>query len=149
MITKLFLSFAAVLAVGYACPATYAQDPYAFQFGYSLGFQNSFQNRLPTPPYFAIHPPVYYGKRYERPYGDSPFASFPQLRSAPDYYPVPRDTPFRTRTMVNPHVDHAPSVKVNGGPSSGEPIAVTPPRVGRTVEIINPYATEQFAFQEK
>jgi hypothetical protein len=29
---------------------------------------------LPVPPYFAIHPPVYYSHPYYRPYGWSPFA---------------------------------------------------------------------------
>jgi hypothetical protein len=34
---------------------------------YSLG-------HIPTPPYFALHPPVYYGQRYFRSYGESPYA---------------------------------------------------------------------------
>jgi hypothetical protein len=29
---------------------------------------------LPVPPYFAVHPPVYYSHPYYRPYGWSPFA---------------------------------------------------------------------------
>jgi hypothetical protein len=29
---------------------------------------------LPVPPYYAVHPPVYYGQRYYRTYGESPFA---------------------------------------------------------------------------
>ncbi len=145
MLSKLILSLAAVVALGCVCPSVQAQDPYAFQFGYSLGYQNSFRNRLPAPPYFSVFPPVYYGKRFERPYGDSPYASFPQLRSAPDYHPVPRETPIRTRTVMNPHYDPLPNVKVQGHPNDGEPVAVVPPRIGRTVEIINPFATEQVA----
>ena len=148
MFSKCILSLSAVIALGCFCQTTHAQDPFSFQFGYTLGYQNSFRNRLPTPPYFAIYPPVYYGKRFERPYGDSPFAAFPQLQSAPNYHPVPKETPIRGTTVMNPHVDHVPSVKVNGNVNH-EPVAVVPPRVGRTVEIINPYATEQFAVQGK
>ena len=144
MFSKLILSFTAVVALGCVCPSAYAQNPYAFQFGYSLGYQNSFQNHLPAPPYFSVYPPVYYGKRFERPYGDSPYASFPQLRSAPDYHPVPKETPVRSRTVMNPHVEHSPSAKVQGV-ANGEPVAVSPPRMGRTLEIINPYAADQFA----
>ena len=135
MVTKLILSIAAVLAVGNFAPSVQAQGPYGFQFGYAQGYQNSFRNRLPTPPYFAIYPPVYYGKRYERPYGDSPYAAFPQLQSAPDYHPVLKETPLRSTTVMNPQVQYS-------GPTN-EPVAVAPPRVGRTVEIINPYAMEK------
>ena len=138
MNSKLILSLSAVLALGCTGISAQAQDPYASLFGYSLGYQNSFRNRLPTPPYFAIYPPVYYGKRYERPYGDSPYASLPQLRSAPDYYPVPKETPYRTRTVMNHHVDHLPSGQVQG-----EPVAVVSPRIGKTVEIINPFVADQ------
>ena len=28
---------------------------------------------IPVPPYFALHPPVYYGQRVFRTYGESPF----------------------------------------------------------------------------
>ena len=144
MVSKLIFSFSAVLALGCIAPSAHAQGPYGFQYGYGQGYQNSFRNRLPTPPYFAIYPPVYYGKRYERPYGDSPYAAFPQLQSTPDYHPVPKETPIRTSTVLNPHVNqpnvNQPNVKVQA--QASEPVAVVPPRVGRTVEIINPHATE-------
>ena len=142
MFSKLILSIAAVVALGCICSSVQAQGPYGFQYGYTLGNQYSFRNRLPTPPYFAIYPPVYYGKRFERPYGDSPYASFPQLQSAPNYYPVPKETMTRSTTVMNPHVDHSQVI-------GDEPVAALAPRVGRTVEIINPYATEQFANQAK
>ncbi len=147
MFSKLIFSFTAVVALGCVCPSAHAQDPYAFQFGYILGNQNSFRNRLPTPPYFSVFPPVYYGKRFERPFGDSPYASFPQLRGASDYHPVPKETPVRTRTVLNPHVDSLPGPKVQGTNAIGEPVAISPPRVGRTVEVINPYAAEPIASQ--
>jgi hypothetical protein len=136
MVTKWILSVAAVLVMGGFAASAQAQGPWEYQFGYTQGYQNSFRNRLPAPPYFAIYPPVYYGQRYERPYGDSPYAAFPQLQSAPGYHPVPKETPLRTSTVLNPHAQHAVG-------SKSEPVAVVPPRVGRTVEIINPYAMDQ------
>jgi hypothetical protein len=33
---------------------------------------------VPTPPYFAIHPPVYYGGRVGMPYGNSPITRPPR-----------------------------------------------------------------------
>lgn len=83
--------FIAGLALASACltsQAAVAQDPFAFQFGYSLGFAQRYRTNVPTPPYFALHPPVYYGQRYYRPYGASPFASWPMLQPNPSYAPV-------------------------------------------------------------
>ena len=140
MMIKFSLAFSAAFSLVFAAPSAQASDPFAFQFGYTLGYQNSFRNRLPTPPYFAIHPPVYYGQRYARPYGESPFAAFSQLRSSADYYAVPKDTPFRTRSVVNSHVEHAmPQQPVS------EPVAQAIKEPGRTVVIINPFAQEQVA----
>jgi hypothetical protein len=52
--------------------------------GYYGGFNGfAIQPYVAAPPYFAIHPPVYYGKRYTRPYGVSPFAAPPQLQTNP------------------------------------------------------------------
>ena len=144
MVAKLSFALLAAFALVCAGPSAQAVDPFGFQFGYTMGYQNSFRNRLPTPPYFSIYPPVYYGKRYERPYGDSPYASFPQLRSAPDYHPVPKEVPFRTRSIVNPHVEQN---GVHGHHIHSEPIAVAAPRIGRTIEIVNPYAQDVMVTQ--
>jgi hypothetical protein len=59
-------------------------------FGYSgtlygLGY-------IPVPPYFALHPPVYYGQRVYRSYGDSPYAYAPRR-------PAPQP---RRQVVVNP-----------------------------------------------
>jgi hypothetical protein len=144
MFAKMSFVLTAFIALEFVNPACEAQDPYVFQFGYTLGYQNSFRNRLPTPPYFSVFPPVYYGKRFERPYGDSPYASFPQLRSAPDYYAVPKDAPIRTRSVSNPHVEQGARVESKARNHDGEPVAVMPPRIGRTVEVINPFVRNQF-----
>ena len=42
---------------------------------YSLG-------QIPVPPYFALHPPVYYSQPVARPYGYSPFALRPGQQPA-------------------------------------------------------------------
>lgn len=57
--------------------------PFGFYQPYGVRYSNSVR----TPPYFALNPPVYYGSRYARPYGDSPFAS-PPLLTAPSSYQV-------------------------------------------------------------
>lgn len=57
---------------------------------YSLG-------QVPTPPYFALHPPVYYSVPVPRTYGYSPYA-----------YPASMVTPEVVRepeVIVNPHVE--------------------------------------------
>ena len=94
-----------LLTIGMAIPAQ-AQFPFSPWGGAAWGFggsYGSFRNNVPVPPYFAIHPPVYYGKRYQRPYGDSPYASMPTLQANPAYMPTPR---AETRPqMVNPYYD--------------------------------------------
>jgi hypothetical protein len=53
-------------------------------------------DRIPTPPYFAIHPPVYYSYPFPRTYGYSPYA-----------YPGTIETPQieieRPAVIENPH----------------------------------------------
>ena len=79
-----------VATAAFAAPAS-AQTPYSYrglgfgQFtGYGFGFgysRNLYGVRsVPTPPYFALHPPVYYGQRVTMTYGDSPFARLPYQR---------------------------------------------------------------------
>lgn len=72
--------------------AASAQDNglgYAYLFGYGAANTPTIRSFVPAPPYFALHPPVYYGQKYTRPYGESPFAAWPQLRSPAGYYPRP------------------------------------------------------------
>lgn len=59
---------------------------------YSLG-------QIPTPPYFSIHPPVYYSMPVPRTYGYSPYA-----------YPGTFRTPeiVQPEMIENPHVDQLP-----------------------------------------
>jgi len=147
----------AILSIGALCccfSEVKAQHPFGFQFGTTLGYQSSFQNRLPAPPYFAIYPPVYYGKRYARPYGDSPFAAFPQLHASADYQPAPYGATYRTRSIANPHLQHGLNNSQHASPLehriNGEPVATNDVKAtsirssGRTV-IVNPFAQLQVA----
>jgi hypothetical protein len=98
-----------------------AQDPMGLGYGYLFGYgamnTPGIRSFVPAPPYFALHPPVYYGKRYTRPYGDSPFASWPQLRSTPSYHMRPAAP--HAQLLLNPL---APCC--NQGGNAGE--AITP-----------------------
>lgn len=94
-----------LLTIGLAIPCQ-AQFPFAPWGGGAWGYGGSFgsfRNNTPVPPYFAIHPPVYYGKRYQRPYGDSPYASLSTLQPNPGYMPTPR-AETRPR-IINPYYD--------------------------------------------
>ncbi len=75
---------------------------------------------LPVPPYFAIHPPVYYSHNYYRPYGTSPFA-----QSGNAAMVVARPTP---QMVMNPHV--APA-NVKNKPAADN--------TARAEMIMNPY----------
>lgn len=50
----------------------------------------------PTPPYFALHPPVYYEGIVKRPYGISPFAA------PPGVLPVEMTIKVEPKTVLNP-----------------------------------------------
>lgn len=65
--------------------------------------------KLFVPPYFAVHPPVYYGQRVRMHYGDSPFAASSSRWSSARSGPV---------VIVNPHmtVGDAGSVADRAGP---------------------------------
>jgi hypothetical protein len=73
--------FATILAAAIAASATDAQAQYPWGFGGYDGpawfgpYRNLYGTaRVPVPPYYALHPPVYYSHPVARPYGTSPFA---------------------------------------------------------------------------
>ncbi len=126
------LFVASILFAG-AGRSVQAYEPgFSFAFGYSLGQANQFRNRLPAPPYFSVYPPVYYGERHERPYGESPYASWPLLQASSDYSARPKQAPIQ---FVNPHVPSATPCA-----SCGQPVATLEPiEQGKMVTIENPY----------
>ena len=85
---------AAIAMLGLCNPATEAGDVFSVNAGlpyWGYGFSGSLYGlgRVPVPPYFALHPPVYYGDRYARPFGASPFAGRSQMTYPDSYRPVP------------------------------------------------------------
>ena len=86
---RIMVLSAAALFVGVAMESTASADGFAtpsaglgayYAGGFpAYGFGGYFSSpyamdRIPTPPYFAIHPPVYYSAPFPRTYGYSPFA---------------------------------------------------------------------------
>ena len=115
-------------------------------FGYGgYGYYNyGIRPYVPAPPYFALHPPVYYGARYTRPYGDSPFASPSQLQPAAGY--APSRHVERSLTVSNPYVvlPMAPaSMPVPAMPTAPVPAPINTvapsPVVVKPMVIDNPY----------
>ena len=90
---------------------TFSGLPNLYGFGtsgnlYGLG-------RIPIPPYFALHPPVYYSHPVARAYGLSPFAH----RRAP-----------LMATSTAPHIIENPFVRPpEGGPRQPVPKPLAPP----------------------
>lgn len=89
-----------------------AGSPYAgsaFTGGYYGGVGQFFNpysfppsTSVRTPPYFAVHPPVYYSTRHARPYGMSPFAAPPMVGPAASYRGAERTEPIRPVMLENP-----------------------------------------------
>jgi len=134
MIRRLCLSacFASLFFASAGRSAQAYDSNFGFAFGYSIGQANQFRNRLPAPPYFSIYPPVYYGKRYERPYGESPFASWPLLQASSDYQVQPKQAPVQ---FVNPYVSPETPCAGCSKPVADAAIAAS----GKMVTIINPF----------
>lgn len=105
----------------------------AWMFGYGGWHQRPMVMNNYNPPYFSMHPPVYYGDRYYRPYGDSPFASWPQLQPNPNYQPSLGARNSMSLTIENPHcnLQAAPSG------STARPEVVYHPDPPLTID--NPY----------
>ena len=74
-------------SLGFAHPGFfgYFNSPYA-------------SGRIPTPPYFAIHPPVYYSHPVPRTYGYSPYA-YPGTVRTPEVSIAPAEV------IINPHAE--------------------------------------------
>ncbi|MFK7737625.1 MAG: hypothetical protein AB8B50_16440 [Pirellulaceae bacterium] len=83
---------------------------FSYMYGYNA-FGNSSSTYNQSMPYFSQHPPVYYGKRYTRPYGVSPFAAWPQMQPNSSYAPQMDSTRMmkRPRVIANPYMHTAPA----------------------------------------
>ena len=110
-------------------------------FGYSGNWQSSYSGR--TPPYFALHPPVYYSGQINRiPYGSSPYAALPNnncnaqrgYAPAAPMYSNPGPTSESVGQMIiNPHYKPTP------GKTTSQPVQATPISEPLGMLIMNPH----------
>ncbi len=93
---------------------------------YGYGFSGTLYGlgRIPVPPYFALHPPVYYSEQVARPYGLSPFA----YRSAPV-----ESHRIKPTVITNPFVKRTPAVAPRKKPAPKDTVTA------RGEVIINPF----------
>lgn len=73
-------------------------QPFGFYQPYGIQYRSS----VPTPPYFSVNPPVYYGTRHYRPYGISPFAAPPQVTAPASYEGSAAASGIRSRNYTGP-----------------------------------------------
>lgn len=147
---KILRCFVCLAAVASFMPSdVQAGSPYPgsmFGSGYYGGVGNFFNpysfppsTSVRTPPYFAVHPPVYYSTRHARPYGMSPFAAPPMVAPSSSYHGRLHSEFVRPALIENPYCE------VPGG--HPEEIAVPPQSVQASVRTRgpvrdNPFATE-------
>ena len=144
----LLLGLTVMVTVFNAPPKANAFEPnvYGGFGGYGSYFGPTFQfrNRLPTPPYFSIYSPVYYGQRFERPYGISPFAALPMVQPSAAYQAHPKAT---ATTVANPHCVNCGDFLSNEAlPSQSE---ISQAAKGESHWVENPYVTSDSAIATK
>ena len=135
----LSLVVAGLLFFGWACESpvhaqtfgTYGSCGFAFPgwAGFAGGSPYSL-GRIPTPPYFAIHPPVYYSVPVPRTYGYSPYAYPGTVRTPEVSFP-------ESAMIQNPYVK--PEVEVEESSYNDEKVADAP----RPQIMINPFVEQQ------
>lgn len=152
LVFKILLAFGSISAISTTTAS--AIDPLVgLPYAWGLGAQYAFRNSLPTPPYFSIYSPVYYGARFQRPYGDSPYASYPLLGQVPGYTPVPKESyAIPPRAVENPYSNGCCSE--NGADAGGNDAGKVSVQVlaerragGKQRIVVNPFAQEKIARQ--
>ena len=129
---------AALLTIGGVCVLaadTQAQQPYYPAYSLLPGYGRAgvySTSRVPTPPYFALHPPVYYSYPVPRPYGYSPFAY-------PEYMKTPAFKINKQQNIRNPHVPK----------KAAEAVPTNQTTSTRGVMIINPFVRSDGALVTK
>lgn len=128
---RILFAFGILLAAAAGAPAATACDSCAGSLSglpglYGYGFSGNLYGlgRIPVPPYFALHPPVYYSEQVARPYGLSPFA----YRSAP--VEAHRAQPAM---ITNPFVSQPPATQPEAAEPAKDPVAA------HARVIVNPY----------
>jgi len=103
-------------------------------YGYGWGF-NQATNYIPSPPYYAVYPPVYYAPNITaRHYGASPFAWYPGMQPI-TYVPEGEGAATPDPVMIeNPYVKGA---KTTSKPADGSKAVVQP------LKFQNPFAVSK------
>lgn len=83
---------------------------------------------IPVPPYFALHPPVYYSYPVPRPYGYSPFAYSGNVR-----------TPEIVSELIEPAIITNPYVPNSQSRETDHQGRLTSYRQGQPLVVLNPY----------
>ncbi len=107
------------------CGGTFSGIPAIYGYGFSGTLYGL--GRIPVPPYFALHPPVYYSEQVARPYGLSPFA----YRSAPV-----ESHRVKPTVITNPYVTPSPAPAAPSKPSAKQSEDTV---TSRSQMIVNPF----------
>ena len=125
-----------IALVGLLAGSAAAFEPYGGQHyfsrcsPYSADFTRLYETRsIPTPPYFALHPPVYYSFPVARTYGYSPYAYPPQTRTPELALPVRAPKVIQNRFV--------PPLKDGVKKAVKDRVTISP------VRISNPFVTEE------
>ena len=105
--------------------------------GYGLGFGMGllYRNLDYNIPYYAAYPPVYYSQPVARPYGYSPFAYPPGVRT-----PQIVVEPVEPATIINPHTEQPASNASNDAAEE----KMTSTRQAKPLVILNPFVQQRF-----
>ncbi len=127
------LGWLAGVALVMTCGTAGAFDGYAAfpWYGYGNNGPAAYAlGNIAAPPYFALHPPVYYSRPVPRSYGHSPFACTCDCHHHGQPMVAPRIT-------VNPHVEAKPATPAK----KSEPKGAKPAKIAAAapVRIANPY----------
>lgn len=122
---RILLAAGALIVAVSLASSTWAIDQYGFVInGNYGGLPRAYNYRVPTPPYFAVHPPVYYSHAVRRPYGLSPYA-----------WPASRSNFARVHSA--PRMVHNPFAPQTKAKVQREAVAASQPQM-----IFNPFVTE-------
>ncbi len=103
----------------------YGYGGYGGTFGQG-GFSNLYnQGFIPVPPYYSLHPPVYYSVPVPRTYGYSPYAY-------PGYVPTPEVNFSEPEIIDNPHIqpEEAPApAQETSAQTASTPVVIRNPFV--------------------
>jgi hypothetical protein len=99
-------------------------------FGYGQGFAPWLyqSGHIPVPPYFALHPPVYYSQPVPRTYGYSPFAYRSNVRTPEVIDATP------AAVITNPYFDKQNTLESKASTGDDDVATNVTPQ-----EILNPY----------